>query len=1293
MSFYRRLPTSYTSSGTTTSYSTQPTIYISDGGTSTTGNVTSSPEAFRDAVQNESGTLVFTRVSGATKDVYLQDVMRDVYFNKTTNRMELRYFNTSYNRPLEHFPFANAFVSASVGSDGNLTVVSANGTAVPLTTIGRAVTNIAFDSSALEYTFGNGTTRRITNPTAGTLVDLRLNGGNDLVEVRANGQESVIDLPFANAVVSGAITTARRLRLTYANAASTDIALDFANAVSDVVSVSGRGLRLTYANGTEATVQVPYANAFTGATATSSGLEFALANGGARALDLPSANAVTDLAAAAGGLSLTYASGATRNLALSSANAVTRLALAGTTLTATHANSTQFPITLPNSLTALSVNADRNLAVTYASGATGTVPLDFSNAVASVALNAANNQLTVRHANNTHANVTLPSANALTDITVDAGNRLVLTRANATTRTVTLASANAVTDATLTAGRDLQLSYANGETRNVALSFSNAATQIGIQSNAWGNRLRVVWANSVTETAPLPFGNAVTAVEFNNNNDMLLTYANSASAAALRVPFANCVSNARITTGRALQLTYANGRTDNVALDFANSVSSIVLANGNSAFQVTYANSGTASIAIPFGNAVTGIASTGTTGLDLNVSYANGGSSIVVMPKTALTDVAVESNGLRRTLENGTASYSAFPFANAVVGVAANATSNELVFSRANASSLVVNLVAWGNSYIDARLNSGRQLSLQTANGNYTNVALNFANAATSVDLADNQITVTYANALQVPIALPVALSNVALSSGSLNFRYSNGVWSNLAVSSSNSVTTAYFDAANANRLVLQKESGALANVFVPSGNAVTAVDLPAGRNLRLTHANGQTSSVALNFANAFTEVTKLGPIDFQLARANGDTPYILTVPNAVTGGSLAPDRASIALTLANGGSTAVNVASFSNAIAALEVRNGNSEIYYQYANLTGCTVPIPVCFRDFSVSGDNAVFTWGNGTTKTLNIAASSALSNVEYVSNGTIKLTYANSSARYNDISRINNPIKGLAAHSTGVMITYGNTDAYPLALPFANAITAVSFTSAGSRQLRISPAQGGDSEIALDFANAVVGGSLLSNGVLRLALANSGANLIDMSSFTNPITSLTSQAESLRVTFANNYPLDVSLPATSKANIVQVTDSVRFVGISGTAAYVASANRGTATGLSISNAAGSALMYLSNTGDLRVIGDVVAKDVISLSDARLKSDQQPVTGALDRIGALRGLTYTIEGQRRAGVLAQDVQPVLPEAVEETDDGKLAVMYNGLAALYVEAFKELRRDVELLKAEVRDLHNFFKV
>lgn len=106
------------------------------------------------------------------------------------------------------------------------------------------------------------------------------------------------------------------------------------------------------------------------------------------------------------------------------------------------------------------------------------------------------------------------------------------------------------------------------------------------------------------------------------------------------------------------------------------------------------------------------------------------------------------------------------------------------------------------------------------------------------------------------------------------------------------------------------------------------------------------------------------------------------------------------------------------------------------------------------------------------------------------------------------------------------------------------------------------------------------------------------------------------------------------------------------------------------------GIALMYLSATGSLTATGNITA-----YSDARLKTDLTRIEGALDKIEKLAGYTFTRidSGERQTGLLAQDVQKVLPEAVVEGE--YLSVAYGSMLGLVVEAINELRAEVKALK------------
>jgi hypothetical protein len=92
-----------------------------------------------------------------------------------------------------------------------------------------------------------------------------------------------------------------------------------------------------------------------------------------------------------------------------------------------------------------------------------------------------------------------------------------------------------------------------------------------------------------------------------------------------------------------------------------------------------------------------------------------------------------------------------------------------------------------------------------------------------------------------------------------------------------------------------------------------------------------------------------------------------------------------------------------------------------------------------------------------------------------------------------------------------------------------------------------------------------------------------------------------------------------------------------------------------------------------NVHVKGDVFADNFINLSDRRVKSDIRPLEGALSTICQLQGVHYTMRGVPSVGFIAQEVQQVIPEAVHPRPDGLLAVDYNRVIPLLVEAIKEL--------------------
>jgi hypothetical protein len=93
---------------------------------------------------------------------------------------------------------------------------------------------------------------------------------------------------------------------------------------------------------------------------------------------------------------------------------------------------------------------------------------------------------------------------------------------------------------------------------------------------------------------------------------------------------------------------------------------------------------------------------------------------------------------------------------------------------------------------------------------------------------------------------------------------------------------------------------------------------------------------------------------------------------------------------------------------------------------------------------------------------------------------------------------------------------------------------------------------------------------------------------------------------------------------------------------------------------------------------------------SDSRLKTNIEVIDNALEKVSTLDGVTFNWnelavskdQTIRVPGIIAQQVQQVLPEAVKVRPDGYLGVNYDTLIPLLIEAIKELNKEVAALKS-----------
>ena len=115
------------------------------------------------------------------------------------------------------------------------------------------------------------------------------------------------------------------------------------------------------------------------------------------------------------------------------------------------------------------------------------------------------------------------------------------------------------------------------------------------------------------------------------------------------------------------------------------------------------------------------------------------------------------------------------------------------------------------------------------------------------------------------------------------------------------------------------------------------------------------------------------------------------------------------------------------------------------------------------------------------------------------------------------------------------------------------------------------------------------------------------------------------------------------------------------------------------------------LSVTGAISATGDITA---FSASDQRLKDNITPISDPLSKVLSISGNTFDWNEKSEnegndVGVIAQEIIEVLPEAVTTRDTGYLAVRYEKLVPLLIEAIKEQNQNIEKLKEEIKNLKN----
>jgi len=171
---------------------------------------------------------------------------------------------------------------------------------------------------------------------------------------------------------------------------------------------------------------------------------------------------------------------------------------------------------------------------------------------------------------------------------------------------------------------------------------------------------------------------------------------------------------------------------------------------------------------------------------------------------------------------------------------------------------------------------------------------------------------------------------------------------------------------------------------------------------------------------------------------------------------------------------------------------------------------------------------------------------------------------------------------------------------------------------------------------------------------------------------VDSIRSQNNTAAVNFPNGITVTGVVTATSLQQ--NITGNLNVSGIlTASSFYGNGANLSGIDATALKAVQGGSVVVQANPNGVVVTGICTATDFNSTSDVKLKTNINTVENALDIVNKLRGVSFDWKetGNASYGVIAQELEQILPELVSNTDPK--TVNYNGIIGVLIEAIKEL--------------------
>jgi hypothetical protein len=227
----------------------------------------------------------------------------------------------------------------------------------------------------------------------------------------------------------------------------------------------------------------------------------------------------------------------------------------------------------------------------------------------------------------------------------------------------------------------------------------------------------------------------------------------------------------------------------------------------------------------------------------------------------------------------------------------------------------------------------------------------------------------------------------------------------------------------------------------------------------------------------------------------------------------------------------------------------------------------------------------------------------------------------------------------------------------------------------------------------SNSQVNGNLVVNGTVSATNLISGSSQVSYPALSNipaGIVSGSSQVNADSITNFDNNVKDKLNADTVVSGSSQITKTLQ---------EVTTAGNTTSTSISITNSTAAtdkttgALVVtggIGTSGDIFAGGDVVA---YASSDIRLKDNVELISNPLQKINQIGGYSFVWNEEKQDiykgtdyGVIAQEIEQILPELVDTRENGYKAVKYDKLVSLLIEGIKDLSKQVEELKEKINN-------